>query len=159
MATEPGAVTPPPDPSAHPPAAELDSLLARMTDAQRRLFKMAVVRQSIHYVSQELPLESDDDGERACLQVALDWLNDPTDKRAYDAGVGAHLDHCDGGVRHHDYPAYFWEPVWVLVSKSAGEAARCAAHGSARDKAAEACRWQLMAAAAILAGSDLPPLG
>ena len=126
------------------------------------MFKHAVVRQAVYYAEKALPPEEEDDGERACIHVARRWLEQPTPAVARDAVIFATMESADGGLRYFDYDPLFIEPVEAAgVDLSPTDIVRAAKHArNAADSEhnAEALRWQLDSAWAIVHGDDIPPL-
>jgi hypothetical protein len=164
-------------------ANALSAFIARMTGQQKLRFKQAVVEQALWYAEQRLPPIAQDEGERACLQVARRWLDEPTSENAQRAADFAAADSTGGGVRHHNYAELFLEPVWAAGAQTPEQAAFYAtkaatdtafelrlrqykrpdraayemAWAAGRQAADEAWEWQIEAAQAILRGEE-PPL-
>lgn len=137
---------------------ELGELLEAMSVDQKLRFKQAVVRQTIHFISQLLPPEEEDDGDRSGIWAATSWLNEPTEEKAHAATMYGVGECWDGGVRNHDYPLAFLNPAWA-----AGESdlPRAAGYGVDSAPAAEreaALQWQIEAARFILRDEEPPPL-
>jgi hypothetical protein len=141
--------------SPQPPSEsdELEPLVAAMTPDQQLRFKQAVVRQAIHFVSRRLPPEEEDDGHRACINVAMAWLLEPTEARASDAATFAISECWDGGARYDDYPRVFLEPVYA-VGLDGCASARRAVYAALPEEQDAARRWQVAAADAILRGEE-----
>jgi hypothetical protein len=133
-----------------------------MTDEQIFAFKYAMVRQAVYYAEELLPPEEEDDGERGCISVARSWLEQPTPEVARDAVIFATMEGVDGGLRYFDYDPLFIEPVEAagvaLSHTDIVRAARHARNAAGDQHSAEALRWQLDSARAILHGEDVPPL-
>lgn len=129
-------------------AGDLEGLVKLMSEKQQLSFKRAVVRQTIYYVSKELPLEEEDKGERDFIFLANQWLEQPTQKNAEKASQGVAWDYIDGGMRHYHYPSYFLAPAEAAASSAYG-ATQCALTASGNDSRA-AYQWQIIAAWAIL---------
>ncbi len=137
------------------PSEILKSLFSQMTPEQQLCFKQAVVQQTIYYVTQHLPAEDKDDGERRFIAYAQDWINEPTQENAERANGAAVLDSIDGGVRHFDYSPYFLTPAEAAGANDAIHATRYALE-AAGSGAEIARQWQIAAAEAILQGRVLP---
>lgn len=137
---------------------ELEALIARMNDEQDLLFRMAVVRQAIHYVERILPPESEDEGERGCLNVARAWLSEPTPEKSKSMLWWVVAESIDGGLRYHDYAPIFTEPAWIASAEDAGRAIKYAEKVIPENEIDEAKRWQIEAARAISEGRDIPAL-
>ncbi len=133
----------------------LEALFSRMTPQQQLCFKQAVVQQTIYYVSQRLPSEVNDEGERSFISVAQRWLDQPTRENAKYADISATLDMMDGGVRYFDYSDYYLAPAWAAGARDGLEATNSALR-AAGDDADIARQWQVAAAEAILQGQSLP---
>jgi hypothetical protein len=135
---------------------DLQKLVESMDDRQQLAFKMAVVRQTIYYVSQYLPPEDRDEGQRSFIHLAQNWLDCPTEEKARSAAICASFDCVDGGVRYFDYSDYFLEPAWA-ASHNAYDAISCALT-AAKENAPSAKKWQLETALAILDDRIIPEL-
>jgi len=135
----------------------LEELVNLMSEDQQLSFKQAVVRQTIHYVSKQLPPHDLDEGERTFIALAYQWLEQPTEENAENAQTAAIFDSIDGGARYFDYPTYFLEPAWAAGS-SAQYVSRHALVASGTDSQA-ASQWQLATAWAILHHEEPPLLG
>lgn len=135
---------------------DLNELVNRMSEKQQLRFKQAIVRQTIYYVSKQLPPEEHDEGERNFILCANQWLEQPTEKNAEKAKIAAIADCIDGGVRYFDYSEYFHEPAWAAGS-DAHEAAQHALTAAKTDLQ-YATQWQIKAALAILNNEDPPVL-
>lgn len=136
-------------------AGDLDGLVKLMSEKQQLSFKQAVVRQTIYYVSKQLPPEEKDNGERYFISLANQWLKQPTEENAENASMGVACDYIDGGMRYSDYPSYFLAPAEAAASSAYG-ATQCALTASGNDSRA-AYQWQITAAWAILNNKE-PPL-
>lgn len=130
-------------------------LVKVMSEKQQLSFKQAVVRQTIYYVSKQLPLEEKDNGQRYFISLAHQWLDHPTEENAEKASMGVACDYIDGGMRYFDYPSYFLAPAEAAGSSAYG-ATQCALTASENDSQA-AYQWQITAAWAILNNQE-PPL-
>ncbi len=130
-------------------------LCERMNRAQQLRFKQAIIAQTIYYVSQHLPPAEQDEGERGLIDVANQWLNEPTATNADRALTAAVFDRVDGGVRSFDYSDYFLLPAEAAGAKNGHEAARSALQ-AAGECENEARQWQQSAAEAILADREPP---
>ena len=139
------------------PSEILKSLFSQMTPEQQLCFKQAIVQQAIHYVTQHLPVEDKDDGERFFIALAQDWIDEPTHENAERANGAAVLDSIDGGVRNFDYSPYFLTPAEAAGASDGIEAAKRALE-AAGAQAEIARQWQIAAAEAILQGQALPEL-
>ena len=133
----------------------LEGLVKVMREKQQLSFKQAVVRQTIHYVSKQLPPEEQDNGERYFISLANKWLDQPTQENAEKASMGVACDYIDGGMRYFDYPSYFLTPAEAAGSSAYG-ATQSALTASGNDSRA-AYQWQITAAWAILNNKE-PPL-
>jgi hypothetical protein len=129
-------------------------LVKLMSEKQQLSFKQAVVRQTIYYVSKQLPPEELDNGERCFISLANQWLDRPTEENAKKAGMAAIADCIDGGVRYFDYSQYFHAPASAVDSSAYG-ATKCALTASGKNSRA-AYQWQITAACAILIGTPRP---
>lgn len=136
-------------------AGDLEGLVKLMSEKQQLSFKQVVVRQTIYYVSKQLPPEETDNGERGFIFLANRWLEQTTEENAEKARTAAVFDCVDGGVRYFDYPEYFHAPAWAVASSAHG-ATQCALTASGNDSEA-AYQWQITAAWAILNNRE-PPL-
>jgi len=139
------------------PSNTLEALFNRMMPEQQLCFKQAIVQQTIYYVTQHLPPEDKDDGERRFIAYAQDWIDDPTQENAEGANGAAVLDSIDGGVRHFDYSPYFLTPAEAAGAQNAIHATSYALE-AAGSRAEIARQWQIAAAEAILQGQALPEL-
>jgi len=139
-------------------SGDVEELAQQMTSAQRLRFKQAVVAQAIHFVYKLLPPEADDDGHRRGIRAATRWLKEPSKEVALDVNCEAVAECWDGGVRYHDYPAYFLDPAWVAVETDVYKAARKAVNTAPPAEREDALRWQIASAQAILRGVEPPPL-
>jgi hypothetical protein len=137
------------------PSNTLEVLFSRMTPEQKLCFKQAIVQQTIYYVTQHLPPEDKDDGERRFIAYAQDWIDDPTQENAERANGAAVLDSIDGGVRHFDYSPYFLTPAEAAGAQNAIHATSYALE-AAGDRTEIARQWQIAAAESILQGQALP---
>ncbi|MEG4987211.1 hypothetical protein QUB08_15775 [Microcoleus sp. BR0-C5] len=133
----------------------LEGLVKVMREKQQLSFKQAVVRQTIYYVSKQLPREEQDKGERYFISLANKWIEQPTQENAEKASMGVACDYIDGGMRYFDYPSYFLAPAEAAASSAYG-ATECALTASGNDSRA-AYQWQITAAWAILNNKE-PPL-
>ncbi|NJR64186.1 MAG: hypothetical protein HC772_00780 [Leptolyngbyaceae cyanobacterium CRU_2_3] len=133
------------------PSSTLEALFSKMTPEQQLCFKQAVVQQTIYYVTQHLPSEDKDDGERRFIAYAQDWIDEPTQENADRANGAAVLDSIDGGVRHFDYSPYFLTPAEAAGANDAIHATRYALE-AAGSRAEIAHQWQIAAAEAICKG-------
>ena len=133
----------------------LEGLVKVMREKQQLSFKQAVVRQTIYYVSKQLPPEETDNGERCFIFLANQWLEQPTEENAKKARTAVVFDCVDGGVRYFDYSEYFHAPAWAAGSSTYG-ATQSALTASGNDSRA-AYQWQITAAWAILNNQE-PPL-
>ncbi|MEG4217725.1 hypothetical protein QUA27_20715 [Microcoleus sp. Pol14C6] len=134
----------------------LEGLVKVMREKQQLSFKQAVVRQTIYYVSKQLPREEQDNGERYFISLANKWIEQPTQENAQKASMGVACDYIDGGMRYFDYPSYFLTPAEAAGS-SAYDATQCALTASGNDSRA-AYEWQITAAWAILNNKEPPRL-
>ena len=137
---------------------ELEGLVDQMTPEQALHFKKAVVRQAIHYVTRQLPPEEEDDGHRTGIRTAIDWLNDPTEERAHAATMYGVSECWDGGVRYHDYPLSFLDPLWAAGEKDPYRAASYIIISAPEDERKALRNWQQESARAILREDEPPPL-
>lgn len=135
--------------------SNLETLFSQMTLEQQLCFKQAVVRQTIHYVSQHLPMKDNDVGERSFISHAQGWIDEPTDENAERSNGAAVLDSIDGGVRNFDYSPYYLTPAEAAGAKDGIQATRYALE-AAGDRAETAHQWQIAAAETILQGQALP---
>lgn len=133
----------------------LEGLVKMMREKQQLSFKQAVVRQTIYYVSKQLPPEEQDNGERDFIFLANRWLEQPTEENAKKAITAVVFDCVDGGVRYFDYSEYFHAPAEAAGSSTYG-ATQCALTASGNDSRA-AYQWQIIAAWAIMNNKE-PPL-
>ncbi|MEG4092556.1 hypothetical protein [Microcoleus sp. Pol12B4] len=133
----------------------LEGLVKVMREKQQLSFKQAVVRQTIYYVSKQLPREEQDKGERYFISLANKWIEQPTQENAEKASMGVACDYIDGGMRYFDYPSYFLTPAEAAGSSAYG-ATQCALTASGNDSRV-AYEWQITAAWAILNNKE-PPL-
>lgn len=138
-----------------PSSLVLEGLVKVMREKQQLSFKQAVVRQTIYYVSKQLPPEEQDNGERYFISLANKWLDQPTQENAEKASMGVVCDYIDGGMRYFDYPSYFLAPAEAAGSSTYG-ATQSALTASGNDSRA-AYQWQITAAWAILNNQE-PPL-
>ena len=139
-------------------SGDVEAHVQTMTSAQRLRFKQEVVKQAIYFVSKLLPPEADDDGHRGGIRAAGRWLREPTEEVARDVNCFAVAECWDGGVRYHDYPAYFLDPAWVAGERDVCKAARLAVNTAPPAEREAALRWQIASAQAILRGKEPPPL-
>ena len=148
----------------------LEGLFNLMNDDQKLTFKKAVVQQTIHYVTQQLPPLEQDEGERSYIELAQQWLENPTEEVASRANFAAIASCIDGGVRYHDYSKYFLEPAWAAGADTGLEAIKYALTAAtpsnksgfySNDEELEeksAHQWQIATVWAILYDKPLPPL-
>lgn len=137
---------------------ELERLVQAMTPNQKLRFKQAVVRQAIHFVSQRLPPEEEDDGHRGGIIAATNWLNEPTEEKARDASAYAASECWDGGARYDDYPKSFLKPADAAGATNICNAAWIAAGSAPPTEQGEARQWQIASAQAISRGQEPLPL-
>ncbi|GBO56735.1 hypothetical protein APA_5070 [Pseudanabaena sp. lw0831] len=135
----------------------LEALFDQMTPEQKLCFKQAVVQQTIYYVTQHLPAENKDDGERNFIWAAQKWIDEPTSENAAFANNMVTLDLIDGGARNRDYPSYFLTPADAAGANDA-IAATSYALEAAGNRTEIARQWQIAAAEAILQVQALPEL-
>lgn len=132
----------------------LQSLIDQMDDDQQRRFHHALIRQMVHDLEGRLPPEDRDNGERACLNFAYDWLQLPGQETAAAAETFAGFEAIDGGARYFDYDGAFLTPLLMLNAVDLWVVAR-----TARGQASEPQlrhQWQIETARAILSGGDAP---
>lgn len=137
-----------------PKLSQLEPLMAKLDAEQQLQLRQALVRQTIHYVSQRLPPEELDDGHRQGCDRAAHWLENPTAEVAFNASAWATGECWDGGVRYSDYPLYFLEPVFVLEATDLDDVARLAAQTAPESDRAAAVDWQIAAVRAIVQGQE-----
>jgi hypothetical protein len=140
------------------PLLSLYGLISRMTPGQQFRLKYAFVQQTLHYMEARLPPPSEDDGERGCLMIAQQWLDEPTNEHALWAVYYVGADAMDGGARYDDYSKDFLEPACAAGSDLPEHAASCALRAALPAQLASARQWQIEAALAILEGKELPIL-
>ncbi|MEG4323266.1 MULTISPECIES: hypothetical protein [unclassified Microcoleus] len=85
----------------------LELLFNLMDETQKLSFKKAAVQQTIYYITKKLPSPEEDEGEHSFIEVAKNWLSNPTEEVANRANAGAAADCIDGGVRYFDSPEIF----------------------------------------------------
>lgn len=136
----------------------LELLFNLMDETQKLSFKKAAVQQTIYYITKKLPSPEEDEGEHSFIEVAKNWLSNPTEEVANRANAGAAADCIDGGVRYFDYPEIFLEPAWAAGAKTGLGAAQSALTAAGTNFAEVALQWQITAAWAILYNENLPVL-
>jgi hypothetical protein len=136
----------------------LERLFNLMDETQKLSFKKAAVQQTIYYITKKLPSPEADEGERLFIEVAKNWLWNPTEEVANRANAGAAADCIDGGVRYFDYPEIFLEPAWAAGAKTGLGAAQSALTAAGTNFAEVALQWQITATWAILYDEKLPVL-
>jgi hypothetical protein len=135
----------------------LEVLFRRMNASQQLRFKQAIVAQTVYYVSQRLPQADVDLGECGFVEIANQWLEQPTAENADLALTATIFDRVDGGVRYFDYSDYFLTPAEAAGSEQ-GLMATIYAVKAAGELLDEAKQWQQAAAYAILADRQPPSL-
>jgi hypothetical protein len=129
---------------------ETENILAmlhgQMNDQQQLRFKQAIVTQTIHYVSQRLPLADQDQGERSLIALANQWIAQPTAENVDKAAAAS------GGQD------YFLAPARAAAAATGYEAISYALLAAGEFQHAEAKQWQKAAAWDILADRKLPPI-
>jgi hypothetical protein len=133
-------------------------LFGQMNQRQKLCFKQAIVAQTIYYVSQHLPHEDLDEGERSFIELANQWLAQPTTENADRAITATIFDRVDGGVRYFDYSDYFLIPAEAAGAENGDDATRYALIAAGEFRQDEAQQWQKTAALNILADRDPPSL-
>jgi hypothetical protein len=139
------------------PSDILKALFNSMTSAQRLRLKQAIVQQTIHYVTQNLPPEENEDGQRSFIRAAQSWIDEPTRANEDFANNIVTADLMDGGARNWDYSVYFLLPADAAGADNAIGAAKFVLE-AAGSRSEVACQWQIAAAEAILQGHALPAL-
>ncbi len=133
----------------------LEMLFGQMDEQQKIRFKQAIVAQTVFYVSQQLPVEDQDRGERSFIALANQWLTAPTSENAAKAVTAIAFDRVDGGVRNHDVSDYFLTPAQAAGAENGYEAVKHALKAGGDFQVAEAKQWQMATAWDIL--SDRTP--
>jgi hypothetical protein len=136
----------------------LNVLFGQMNRGQQLRFKQAIVAQTIYYVSQRLPHEDLDEGERSFVELANQWLAQPTAENAERAITATIFDRVDGGVRYFDYSDYFLTPAEAAGAENGDDATRYASIAAGEFRQDEARQWQTAAALNILADREPPSL-
>lgn len=155
-------------------AGNLDAIIERMSEAQQRQFRRALVEQSARLLEPVMPAENQDVGEHTGLRFARLWLADP-DSVELDRWVfSAQADIYDGGVRNFNYGEEVFAPIFAAAAKNLSLAAvyaisaarygaqimlsRGAGNGQISEVSEQAAarRWQVEAAWAILQGKEPP---
>ncbi len=137
-----------------PKLSQLEPLVSQLNEEQQIQLRQALVRQTIHYVSQRLPPEDLDDGHKQGCDRAAHWLENPTAEVAFNASAWATGECWDGGVRYSDYPLYFLEPVFVLEAADLDDVARLAAKTAPESDRDAVIEWQIAAVQAIMQGQE-----
>jgi hypothetical protein len=124
----------------------LAMLYGQMNDQQQLRFKQAIVTQTIHYVSQRLPLADQDQGERSFIALAHQWIAQPTTEHAEQAAAAS------------SDKEYFLAPAQAAAAATGYEAIPYALLAAGEFQHVEAKQWQKAAAWDILADRKLPPI-
>ena len=136
-----------------PKLSQLEPLVSQLNGEQQIQLRQALVRQTIHYVSQAFPPEDLDDGHRYGCDEAAKWLKNPTAEVAHNAYMWGAGECWDGGVRYSDYPEYFLFPVWALKG-DLDAAAQCAIRAAPECDRNAVIDWQIAAVRAIVQGQE-----
>jgi hypothetical protein len=139
------------------PSDILKALFGQMTSDQRLCLKQVMVQQAIHYVTQHLPPQEKEDGQRNFIWAAQKWIDEPNLANEDFANAMVTADLMDGGARNWDYSVYFLLPAEAAGASDAIYAASYAL-SAAGSHAEIASQWQIVAAEAILQGQTLPAL-
>ncbi|OCQ97885.1 hypothetical protein BCD67_01775 [Oscillatoriales cyanobacterium USR001] len=137
----------------------LEGLFNLMSKAQKLIFKKAVVKQTIYYITKKLPPPEQDEGERLFIELAKEWLRNPTKEVADKAKLAAITDCIDRGVRYFNYPAFFLEPACAAGAKTGLDAAEIALKIAGIGYVGVGIQWQITVAWAILYDQKLPDVG
>jgi hypothetical protein len=127
----------------------LGMLFGQMDERQQLCFKQAIVAQTIHYVSQRLPVADRDQGERSFVALANKWITAPTQENVDRAASS--ID------KVKDCSDYFLSPVQAAGAETGYAAIIYALTAAGEFQLTEAKQWQLATAWDILADRNPPP--
>jgi hypothetical protein len=130
----------------------LGMLFGQMNAPQQLRFKQAIVAQTIHYVSQRLPVAAQDQGERGLIALANQWITQPTTES--DDALKAVSSQSVAG---QEYASHFLAPVQAASAVNGYEAVIYALIAAGEWQVAGAKQWQMAAAWDILADRTPPP--
>ena len=129
-----------------------------MNEQQQLRFKLAIVAQTVFYVSQRLPIVELDNGERSFIELANKWIAEPTIKNAEQAALAAVLDKVDGESRHFELSEYFLTPAEAAGADNGYESVPYALKAAGDFQIAEAKQWQMATAWDLLADKTPPSI-
>jgi hypothetical protein len=133
----------------------LEMLFGQMNEQQQLRFKQAIVAQTVFYVSQRLPIADLDQGERSFIELANNWIAEPTAKNAEQAALAA-VDQVDGEAKNLSIGEHFLLPAGAAGAENGYEAVFYALKAAGDFQIVEAKQWQ-MATAWDLLSNQTPP--